>query len=755
MVEDIEDYLDLLDGDLRWDAQRLVDSLQNDRQQAQKARLEARMATTQINQQIHEIAVNRWRMLPIAVQREHDILAMDIAELQWHLKMEKNELRRAQNKLDYAKTINDRVKADIEFNQEHTPLVEEKLRIEQAAIVDIKNVQADQDNNLRTTKEKLRTAEFEFHLKSKTLRDERTKYINKLESVKVQLEVLKADLLKKEKQRRNFIERIANSKSRIVTQEVEIEKLEKEAEILRAKERIEQARIDVSRGTIRKLDQETNDLDQERIAIEDAMNKRKEDNEKEVNRLDSKHEFLITEIDRLTKERDLVRMNNEGARMKLKTFEKQRVKMEKDLERIRKNTAEADKEYKSLCSKTKALTATNNELGTQIERKERQSTAVEDNLVSMIEQTRTQIEESNRVKKDHDGKIRNDSEEYQRQTEILNETKAEAEAYQKKLQDDIDFKNNELDRIEAERIHNTKLTEETEVEIVNKGEEFKAALATLSNDLEKIKAEFNQEANTSNNLRNKLAYLETHEQELIQRTKELKAEQIGLKEKREVVMKHLEVLRGEYAIVEGHYQMQKESLDTMEERLKEAKDHRDRREFEFTTLLVNRENEKKHLTECLRELVMNNAELAQSYKVLQAREMAVKEAMSGFYELRTLLEDTKVMLKKLIHMEEEFHNRTAQAHGIRDRVHIQEYGIITESANLHVARVLKIEEQLHIGLDQVQFFLKKLSENKHIPVTEVVKRDSLMGYQPPAFGRKSTHNSQNPKLDRGEDNGPP
>lgn len=57
----------------------------------------------QINQRIHDIAEARWKMLPIAVQREHDTLAMDIAELQWHLKQETAELRKAQNKVTLAR----------------------------------------------------------------------------------------------------------------------------------------------------------------------------------------------------------------------------------------------------------------------------------------------------------------------------------------------------------------------------------------------------------------------------------------------------------------------------------------------------------------------------------------------------------------------------------------------------------------------------------------------------------------------------
>lgn len=47
MAEDIEDYLDCLSGDLKAQAQVLVDALNNDKNQATKARLEARMATTQ------------------------------------------------------------------------------------------------------------------------------------------------------------------------------------------------------------------------------------------------------------------------------------------------------------------------------------------------------------------------------------------------------------------------------------------------------------------------------------------------------------------------------------------------------------------------------------------------------------------------------------------------------------------------------------------------------------------------------------
>ena len=84
------------------------------------------MQRCKINQRIHDIAEARWKMLPIAVQREHDTLAMDIAELQWHLKQETAELRKAQNKV----TLNNFFFFPDFFFLEIQPVLDIGLRIE-------------------------------------------------------------------------------------------------------------------------------------------------------------------------------------------------------------------------------------------------------------------------------------------------------------------------------------------------------------------------------------------------------------------------------------------------------------------------------------------------------------------------------------------------------------------------------------------------------------------------------------------------
>ncbi|CAG5111197.1 Oidioi.mRNA.OKI2018_I69.chr2.g5527.t1.cds [Oikopleura dioica] len=160
-------------------------------------------------------------------------------------------------------------------------------------------------------------------------------------------------------------------------------------------------------------------------------------------------------------------------------------------------------------------------------------------------------------------------------------------------------------------------------------------------------------------------------------------------------------------------------------------------------MLEYRQGTKEKLTDLLRDLVMSNAELAQSYKVIQAKEMAVKNSMSGFFELRNILDDSKMCVGQLITMENEFHSKTRRYHECRDAYHSCEYQVLEKSAKDHVARVLRIESQLNKGLQQVTNFIEKLYSSGDLPATEQAKRQSLMGHVSSSFSRMSVFQPAN------------
>jgi len=708
MAEDIEDYLDCLSGDLKAQAQVLVDALNNDKNQATKARLEARMATTQINQRIHDIAEARWKMLPIAVQREHDTLAMDIAELQWHLKQETAELRKAQNKLDYAKTINRRVKADIDFNKEHSPLVEEKLRLEQVAIQEIQGVQQYQDDQLTQTKMRLEAAEAEFRTKSQTLIAERDQHKAKLDKVLNTLHALKTDLEQKENKRRDFVEKIESAKIRIEAQEQEISDLNSAAEDMRKQERQETARIETLRNEIRELDQVTFDLDNERSALEEATRLRHDECQLKLEGLKETHANLITKLENLSNERDEVRLNNEDAQKRHKMSLKNKAKLEKDIERLEKQNESTKSEFERLTLKVKQLVNQNSELEQLIERKARHAQATEDNLASMIDTTKAQIEESARVKQEHETKLAFDEKELANQRTLLAETRESMDAYIDKLRAEI--KDLDAQLVDVKEKTETVKTDlgivETELlERTNLNREEIDKLTSESNELNSSNA---IKAKVKNDLQTKLDNLIEHEAELIQRTKDLKTQQVLLTEKREKVLADIEQHKERLKIVENDHKIQEEANNAMKDRLKDAQIHAQKRQEQFEKLINDREHQKKVSMDRLRDEVLLNAQLAHEYKVLQTREMAVKNALAGFFETRVALQDTKAWFDRLMVMEQRYFEKTSNTNQIREKLHLAEFSDFKKDAERHIERVSQIEQSLDKGVRELTGFLEQV-----------------------------------------------
>merc|ERR1711892_1269275 len=326
MDANLEDYIDCLSGALHDEAKAIVHALNNDRNQAQKERLEARMATTQINQKIHDIAEARWKMLPIAVQREHDILAMDISELQWHVKQEKQELMKAEEKLDYASTINKRLKADIDFNKNHSPLVEEKLRLEQAAMTEIKKEQVHQDEVLLHSRAQLKVEEEKFERRTSKINANKQKYEDKLDRVTKTLNEIKNELEAKQFEAARMEDKIDETRQKIVEQEAQIADLKAES-------------IDL----------------QKREALRVEKEQRHTEYESRLEQLKKEHRDLVFKLADQTKSRDDLRLENEDSKRRQAQARANIAKLEKENTRLTSERESAEKEHNQLVRKIRKL----------------------------------------------------------------------------------------------------------------------------------------------------------------------------------------------------------------------------------------------------------------------------------------------------------------------------------------------------------------------------------------------------------------
>merc|ERR1712062_673339 len=450
--DDIADYIECLSGDLKDEATSIVNALSNDRNEAQKSRLEARMATTQINQKIHGIAEARWKMLPIAVQREHDIIAMDISELQWHLKQEKQDLIKAQENLDYAYTINKRLKTDIDFNRDHSPLVEEKLRLEQEAMIEIKKEREIQNSALRIAKAKLKVGEEKFERDSAKILAEKDRHESRSAAVTEKLNGLKYDLELKKQEVINHNKKIKDTKQLIIEQENEINRLKQESVQMKKREQSGISTIEQLKNEIKKIETNSIDLKMQKLKLKSEIKLNHLNYNSQIDSLYSKREQLQKQLDQAPVERNDLKIQNEDSKQRQAIVKGNIQKLVKENNFKEKKLKEVQKESRDLSNKIQKLENQNCELMQMNERKERQYQQEEDNLRLTLDQTRNEIEEAIKSRNVNRQRLEAESVALTDQTQNYLDTKTKMTKHIRDLENDLSCATAELEQIQNEQL---------------------------------------------------------------------------------------------------------------------------------------------------------------------------------------------------------------------------------------------------------------------------------------------------------------
>uniref|UniRef100_A0A2K5HID0 Coiled-coil domain containing 178 n=1 Tax=Colobus angolensis palliatus TaxID=336983 RepID=A0A2K5HID0_COLAP len=118
------------------EAVHLIKSLETDRAEAEAALKRQRSRKNMINLKIDSWSVWKLQQLPLAVQKEHEAYLRDVIELQWHLEDKVNQLEHFEKQKTELEEANAKVQADIDYMNEHDPLLDSKWNQE---LQDLKN----------------------------------------------------------------------------------------------------------------------------------------------------------------------------------------------------------------------------------------------------------------------------------------------------------------------------------------------------------------------------------------------------------------------------------------------------------------------------------------------------------------------------------------------------------------------------------------------------------------------------------------
>ncbi|XP_034744642.1 coiled-coil domain-containing protein 178 isoform X1 [Etheostoma cragini] len=140
----------------------LIERLEADRQYAEEALHKEKRRKRFLENKVDSISLWKQQEHSFVVQKEHEACIRDITELKWQLKLEREKLDLAQEKLSHTKVLNQTLHEDINFAKKQIPIVNENLALQRGIINQINIAQAEADEVYSKTKSDLIMVRNEF-----------------------------------------------------------------------------------------------------------------------------------------------------------------------------------------------------------------------------------------------------------------------------------------------------------------------------------------------------------------------------------------------------------------------------------------------------------------------------------------------------------------------------------------------------------------------------------------------------------------
>ncbi|XP_045908413.1 coiled-coil domain-containing protein 178 isoform X4 [Micropterus dolomieu] len=121
----------------------LIERLEADRQYVEEALQKEKRRKRFLENKVDSISLWKQQEHSFVVQKEHEACIRDITELKWQLKLEREKLDQAQEKLSQTEMLNQHLHEDISFAKKQVPIVKENLDLQRGIINQINTAQAE------------------------------------------------------------------------------------------------------------------------------------------------------------------------------------------------------------------------------------------------------------------------------------------------------------------------------------------------------------------------------------------------------------------------------------------------------------------------------------------------------------------------------------------------------------------------------------------------------------------------------------
>nr|XP_046264130.1 coiled-coil domain-containing protein 178 isoform X2 [Scatophagus argus]XP_046264131.1 coiled-coil domain-containing protein 178 isoform X2 [Scatophagus argus] len=349
----------------------LIERMEADRQHAEEALQKEKKTKRFLESKLDSLLLWKQQEHSSAVQREHEACMRDITELKCQLKLEREKLDQAQEKLSHTEVLNQRLHEDISFAKKQIPIVKENIEVQGGIIAQINAAKAEVDEINSKTQSELTLVQNELKKIELDTNNEKTLIKRQLEHVQLTMknqlasrldELNRLEMLEKglcaEMENAERMTALTEEKCAAITQRIP-EMMEHEKS---EKDRILQLKLQIEDEM-----QQNKKLKENLIALQEDIEKTRLDGKAEVSCIEEQLNSKRNAFEALCKENKEYEQNVEDYKLKISESEKAVKQMREETKLMLQKIIDNDEEWKEAKEEETQVVAQHRDTLTKLE----------------------------------------------------------------------------------------------------------------------------------------------------------------------------------------------------------------------------------------------------------------------------------------------------------------------------------------------------------------------------------------------------
>ncbi|KAL3868233.1 hypothetical protein ACJMK2_041064 [Sinanodonta woodiana] len=684
----------------------LMARLENDRQETVNALEREKERVITLGNKIDDISLQKLRDLPKAVELEHEACTVDLNELNWHVAYNKRNETRLTNRTGVAEVLNKRLKEDIAFVQNHIPLVDEKLDLEQEAMQKIRDAQKNTDHELNSTKVRKEKTEAKAAEAKNKAETERSHIKYELDQARGALNAISDELAEAKRTYNTYIYQINDIQQQLKDNEQELVVLDVKVENAKAAEEIQATKVREMQSKKSELEFEKQNLEIENANLADSFKLKKSVYEGKTTQYQNTIVRMLKEAKNASNVRKELEMDVQDLTDKIKECEQQKVKDEKNITRITREKIKLQQQMSVMMEDFNKTYNVNQTIREQLHFEQHKAFKTEESLKATAESFRKQAMDETHTKTILEARIKADSTEFDKARIDIREKRTKAQ----KVADEV---------TQAVSVVKTK------VEKLRKTKEEKNIMkADLTEQIRETKK---QQEESEKRFNERITQIQPnydhHKDDLLKHVKRLdyiqwKSDvmnnQIGDMNKAQGMMDRL-LNSAQNSIIElesekNEITIQLQTVKRLEEDVRKQYDDLLQRiktnESNHKQFMEDRNKVKQALEEKKKKDLQTNKDLASRYRTLQNEHMNFKDNLLNNFEEKVKLENDIKDCRQLHALQRKMHCAMLEYLKLRGVYNKSELNRMEEESSTNAVRISELQSEMDSALESITNFLQ-------------------------------------------------